>query len=282
MDAAPDLTIRPVRPADRDRVMEIVAGVWDGHDYLPRVFDDWVADPSSSFQAVELDGVVVGVQRVRPIAPGLALYEGMRVDAALRGRGIGSSMLAAAIEEARGAGFGELRLVSANDDAIRIFERAGFRRRCWVAGWTASRVEGGEPARLPSPEAAAALFPQVEADPAYSLYGGLVPYWAAPVDLDAARLGALAGEGLLRVNGRALAGLSPMRTDRLGVNFVYGSGAALQDLLTALRFEADSDGLAGVWLAAPPDHPAEGDLRAVGYDCPDGWRFGVFTLRLES
>ena len=34
-----DLTLRPMRAADRDRVMEISRDIWDGHDYLPRVFD---------------------------------------------------------------------------------------------------------------------------------------------------------------------------------------------------------------------------------------------------
>ena len=74
-----DLTLRPMRAADRDRVMEISRDIWEGHDYIPRVFDDWLADAGASFQAAELDGVVVGLQRVRPYAQGLVWYEGLRV-----------------------------------------------------------------------------------------------------------------------------------------------------------------------------------------------------------
>ncbi len=281
MDAALDLTIRPVRPADKERVSEMVREIWDGHDYLPQRFDDWVGDPAASFQAFELDGTVVGVHRLRPIASGLIFYEGMRVDPALQRQGIGSAMLEAAIEEAGAAGFHEMRLVSANPHAIRLFGRRGFERRAWLTSWLAGRVEGGDPARVADPADAGRLAAGVKDDPAYAAYGGVSSYWSAPLDIDEALLRQLASEGLIRVNGRALAGLSPTRTDRLGVNFVFGSGAALQDLLMALRFEADIDGMDGVWLAAPPDHPATGDLQAVGYDFSDDLRFGVFSLRLD-
>ena len=43
-------------------------------------------------------------------------------------------------------------------------------------------------------------------------------------------------------------------------------GGALRELLLALRFEADADGLDDVTLALPRDHPAADDLRASGYD----------------
>lgn len=256
--------------------------VFGGHDYLPEVFDDWVADPAGSFQAVEIEGEVAGVQRLRPIGAGLALYEGMRVDPARRRQGIGAAMLGLALAEARAGGVREVRLLSGNPDAIRIFERAGFRRLSTLTGWVAGRVEGGDPARVASPADAAALAERARSDPVFGLYGGVSSYWAEPVDIDEALLQRLAAGGLIRVNGRAFAGLSPTRTDRLGVNFVFGSGGPLQDLLMALRFEADADGMEGVWIAAPPDHPAAGDLRAVGYDSRDDWRFGVFALRLSG
>src|SRR2546430_16454301 len=72
-----DLQLRPVRPADRERIIEITKDVWEGRDYIPRVFDSWVADAGASFQAAAIEGVVVGVQRLRPDAPGLAWTEGL-------------------------------------------------------------------------------------------------------------------------------------------------------------------------------------------------------------
>jgi len=51
--ATDNLTIRPVRPSDRKRVVEMTRDIWDGHDYVPRVFDDWVSDAGAAFQAIE-------------------------------------------------------------------------------------------------------------------------------------------------------------------------------------------------------------------------------------
>jgi hypothetical protein len=50
-----------------------------------------------------------------------------------------------------------------------------------------------------------------------------------------------------------------------------------------LRFEADADDLEGVALLAPVDHPAAGDLEAVGYDWRDDpFSFSIYRLRLGS
>ena len=112
-----DLNLRPMRAADRDRVMEISRDIWEGHDYIPRVFDDWLADAGASFQAAELDGVVVGLQRLRPYAPGLIWYEGLRVASGHRRQGLAHAMLASAIAEAKEQGFREMRLATGNPSA---------------------------------------------------------------------------------------------------------------------------------------------------------------------
>jgi hypothetical protein len=52
----------------------------------------------------------------------------------------------------------------------------------------------------------------------------------------------------------------------MAVDFVAGRGGALRELLMALRFEADADGLDHVTISLPRDHPAAEDLRASGYD----------------
>lgn len=276
-----ELIIRPVRPADRERMLEVTAGVWGGTDYLPAVFDQWVGDPAGSFEAGELDGLVVAFHRLRPIASGILLYEGMRVAGTHRRLGLGRAMLRSALAEARQGGAREVRLMTANPHAASLFASEGFRLRAEFVSWTARRTEGGEGARVPAPGEAARLAELARADPAFAAHGGITSHWSAPVDIDEDQLRRWAERGLLRANGRALAGLSPTRTDRLGVNFVFGAGAQLRDLLLALRFEADADGMEGVWLATPREHPAAGDLRAVGYDlAPDAAPFSVYGLEL--
>ena len=282
---ASELTLRPVRAADRDRVVEITADIWDGGDDLPTVFDEWLADPSASFQAVEVDGVVAGLQRTRPLSRTIAFYEGLRVASSHRRRGLARAMLNSAIEEARAAGFVELRLVSGNPDAVALFESVGFEPLSTLGYWHAGRIEGGEPARIPGPEEAPGLFASLAADPALEAYGWTNGDWQRPVPIDVGELAAVAQEGRLRAGagGRSLAIVRPGTHTRLYASFVGGSGAGFRDLLMALRFEADADDLEGSTLIAPADHPARGDFLAVGYDLPrdeDG-SLHIHRLRLR-
>lgn len=260
--------MRPVRPADRERVEEIARGVWDGRDYIPRVFDRWVADAGSSFQAAELDGEVVGLHRIRPYAPGLVWYEGLRVDASRRRRGIARAMVESAVEEARQQGFSGMRLATIDEPAIHLFQSVGFRELVEVRWWRATRVEGGEPARIPGPEEARKLWPWMSGSPGIELYRGVAADLNGARDLDADELGRLAAAGLLRLapSGRAVACMREPWARNLAVAVIAGRGAALRDLLFALRYEVDADGADHVTVNVPPGHPAEDDLRATGYD----------------
>lgn len=268
MATASDLTIRPVRPADRDRVAEMTGDMWDGHDYIARVFDDWVADASAAFQAVEVDGVVVGLQRMRPYAPGLMWYEGLRVATSHQRQGIARAMLDSAIAEAREQGFAELRLATYNEVASHLFESTGFKRLLDIRWWRAQRVEGGEPANMPDAVEAEKLWKMAASSPGFEMYNGISADLNGARNLEAAELGRLASRGMLRVvpGGRALAGLRRPWSDNLAVAFLAGRGAALRDLLFALRYEADTDGADHVTVALPRGHPATDDMRATGYD----------------
>lgn len=282
MDTA-EITLRPVRPADRDRIVEMTKEVWEGHDYIPRVFDRWVADAGAAFEAAEIDGVVVGLQRLRPIAPGLMWYEGLRVASEHRRRGVARAMLNAAIDESREQGMREIRLATRDEPAIRLFESAGFHQLVEVRWWRGLRVEGGEPARIPDAPEAKRLWSFVAASPGIDLFGGVIPDLNGARDLDDAELERLARQGLLRLGpgGRALAVLREPWGKNVAVSLLAGGGGALRELLLALRYEADADGLTHVTVNLPPGHPAEDDLRASGYDSLDAERSGyVYALRL--
>jgi GNAT superfamily N-acetyltransferase len=263
-----DLVIRPVRPADRERVIELCRDIWDGHDYVPRVFDDWVSDSGSAFQAIELDGTVVGLQRLRPYATGLLWYEGLRVASSHRRQGLARHMLQSAIAEAREQNFREVRLATGNPAAAKLFEEVGFVRLQDNRWWKGMRVEGGESARIPGPSEADKLWAAIASSPGIELWGGVTADFRGAQDVGAKELSRLAGIGMLRSGpgGRAIVGLREPWGNNLAVAFVAGKGGALRDLLLALRFEADADGLDDVTVALPRNHPAGDDLRASGYD----------------
>ncbi len=277
--------MRPVRPADRKRLLEISAGVWGGNDYLPGVLDEWIQDPGGQFEAAEVDGVVVGVHRLRPIGRRVMFYEGVRVAAEQRRRGHARRMLGLARAQAQEQGFRQLRLVTGNPEAAALYESEGFRLLVACRPWVASRVEGGDPPPMAAPGDAGALFSRLQADPSLAAYGGVNPHWKAVLDIDPELLAELAGAGLVRTRpgGRALAIVQPDPQVRLGVTFIAGSGGVLRDLLTQLRYEADSLGLEGVWALVPEGHPAEGDLTEVGYDLGEmTFRHLSYGLELTS
>jgi GNAT superfamily N-acetyltransferase len=281
--AIEELTLRPVRPADYDRIVEITQDVWEGHDYIPRIFERWVADSAASFQAAELDGEVVGLQRTRPYAPGLVWYEGLRVASSHHRQGIARKMLQSAIEEARDHGFRQMRLATRDLPARRLFESAGFRPLAETRWWRGPRVEGGEPARMPDGDEAARLLPGMLASPGIELYGGIVPDMNGARDLDAGELKRLATEGRVRLGpgGRGVALLREPWGKNIAVSLLAGRGAALRELLLALRYEADADGLNHVTVNLPPEHPAEEDLKVTGYDFADADLSGyIYALDL--
>jgi GNAT superfamily N-acetyltransferase len=266
--ATQELTLRPVRAADRERVIQLTRDIWDGHDYLPRVFDEWVGEAGAAFQAAEVEGVVVGLQRLRPYAPGLIWYEGLRVASTHRRQGVAREMLESAIAEAKEQGFREMRLGTANPDALTLFESAGFRRLIDVRWWRGQRMEGGESARIPDAAEASKLWPAVAKSAGLDLYGGVSADFNGARDLGPDELARLAKEGMLRAGpgGRAITGLREPWGDNLAVAFIAGAGGVLRDLLMALRFEADADGLDHVTVSLPRGHPAAEDLHASGYD----------------
>ena len=51
------LALRPVLPADKERVLDFTRSTWGEHedDYIAEVFDDWLADRSGEFTAALLE-----------------------------------------------------------------------------------------------------------------------------------------------------------------------------------------------------------------------------------
>ncbi|TMD08665.1 MAG: GNAT family N-acetyltransferase, partial [Chloroflexi bacterium] len=199
--------LRPARTADRERVVEICAAIWEGHDYIPEVFDTWVQDPSGTFQVGEVDGEVVALQRIRPLSREACWYEGLRVAETHRRLGIARQMLAAAVDQASSIGFQEMRLATADPAPRALFESAGFRILLQPDLMRARRLEGLEAARMPDPDQADRLFPRVQADPAFELYSHLHVEWDGVYDLTAEELARRAEQGQVRITagGRALA-----------------------------------------------------------------------------
>jgi hypothetical protein len=59
-----ELTVRQVEASDHDDMLAMSRNVYNGHDYLPSMFEQWCVDPTRTMIGVEADGHLVGLETV--------------------------------------------------------------------------------------------------------------------------------------------------------------------------------------------------------------------------
>jgi len=149
-ETADRIRFRAIRRDDRERLLAIATRVWEGHDYLPAVFDRWVDEPGSYFGGLELDGRLVGCGRVLRLDERRGWLEGLRVDPDLHRQGLGRRMSLHVMRTALEMGFTELMYSTYFDNraSITIGEEVGFRR---IGTFTNLEWERRAEAARPSP-----------------------------------------------------------------------------------------------------------------------------------
>ncbi len=135
---APVIDVRPGRPGDDAALLAIDRVTWTA-DVSPAVpsesrtafFGDGL-DPADTLVA-ELDGVVAGYATIHNTIPlpshaHVLEINGLAVDPAATGRGIGQALVEAMVVEARGRGARKLtlRVLGSNAGARRLYTRCGF------------------------------------------------------------------------------------------------------------------------------------------------------------
>lgn len=169
-------SFRPVTPADRPTVVEICSRIWDGEDYVPNVFDDWVAQPEGQFAAAELDGRVVAVGKLTRLSPEDDWLEGIRVHADFRGQGLAAGLHEYLLNLWRGQGRpGALRLLTATDNQaiVKLCQRTGF-TALFEATFAAAEAQPGQHRFTPlGPEEAERAFEFITRSPLYADQHGL-------------------------------------------------------------------------------------------------------------
>jgi RimJ/RimL family protein N-acetyltransferase len=151
--------------ADKPAVMAFSSRIWEGRDYLPRVFDAWLADGDGEFDAVLLDGRVVGCGKLTFFTPVDAWLEGLRKDPSVQEKGLGRALaLHFFTLLAARPGLLSVRFSTStrNRASITTNERLGFQRRMTLTrmSWQGGRAEL-EAVSLANP-AASASAPEVE------------------------------------------------------------------------------------------------------------------------
>jgi RimJ/RimL family protein N-acetyltransferase len=164
--------LRRMTPEDKPALLDISSRIWEGTDYIPAVFDDWVRDTRGEFAAVESEGALVGCAKLTFLTDTDAWFEGMRKDPRVTEKGLADAVARYFFPRLAGrADLTSLRFSTYFDNraSIRVNERMGFKRRTVLS---LKALEGGLeklPAPRTSPSQGRAAAPHVLRDPGHVL-----------------------------------------------------------------------------------------------------------------
>ena len=244
---AGELIVRPARPADRAAVERVCAHTWEWGDYIPDVWDEWLADEDGALLVGEVEGRIIAVGRVAFLPHGQAWFEAMRVDPDYRQRGIAGQFLQHKLELARSHASRVVRLATSasNTPVHRMMAAAGMARVGSYAPRTAEPAEEDAQICFLLPEEAGSVQAFLEASPVLAHNQGLYSTNWAWQELSGERVVELliAGQiaGLDRADGRlqALAQFQYNPGDeRLWIGYADGDPPAVTRLARAIRAHA--------------------------------------------
>jgi GNAT superfamily N-acetyltransferase len=137
------IVCRPALHQDTEEVMELCSHIWDGGDYIPQVWEEWLADPNGLLGVAELRGRVVGVFKLTKFQDQEWYMEGLRVHPDFQGKGIASHIHEYVVETWRRMGSGIIRLTtgSYNIKVHHMCEQTGFKRIAEFIPYRASSLQ---------------------------------------------------------------------------------------------------------------------------------------------
>lgn len=264
------IEVRPALASDRGRMVAITADVWNGNDYVPFVWDNWLRDPTGFLMVASVGGEVVGLQHAQVQPDSSIWFEGIRVASECRGQGIGAALLRRGLEWARGLGAPVARLSTSSGNRVSTSLAAsnGFTMiRRFVAagasGLSASGVTDVRVANLLDREAVWAFVQEHFPGPSRLYTEGWTVY-----DMTPARLSLLLAThavllaGVSTVEGVAIVTATSVRqTPRLGL--LAGSVDSMTKLARAVR--ASSPAALGSRATVQDDEETVRAMHAAGF-----------------
>jgi GNAT superfamily N-acetyltransferase len=123
-----EIRCRQARPSDTPAVKDFLCAIWEGEDYVPEVWDDWLSCEQGLLIAAEYAGRTAGLGRLRDLGWGEWWMEGLRVAPEFQGLGIASRLHEYLLERWLESGGDAIRLAThARRKAVRhLCQRTGF------------------------------------------------------------------------------------------------------------------------------------------------------------
>lgn len=277
-------TIRPAQPQDRPGMEALCAQVWNGEDYVPGVWDEWLADPQGELTVVTLEGQIVALGKLTRLAEGEWWMEGLRVDPDYRRLGIARLLQAHQLVLAEQIGEGVLRFGTASDNRAvhRNAVRDGFYRVAEFSYYKSNALPGPSSARLLAPDEEEDIWKLITDSPVREAAAGLYELDWRWMRLTRSRLAAhlAAGEvwGIDWKGHLAALAILPVDSERenLSVAYLDGSPEAITTLVWTLRSHADRLGFPMLRLRPPSYPPLEDGIEAAGISTSLEVRLWIF------
>jgi hypothetical protein len=123
---SPAIVCRPALPMDTLQVMDLSSHIWEGHDYLPFVWEAWLAEPYGLLTVAEYGGRIAGVGKLTYLSPGQWWLEGLRVHPEFEGRGVASHINDYLLDIWQQNGGGTVRLTTSSE-RVKVHSLAAHR-----------------------------------------------------------------------------------------------------------------------------------------------------------
>jgi GNAT superfamily N-acetyltransferase len=276
-----ELRIRRARPGDRPAMEHICAHTWEGDDYVPEVWEEWLADPGGALIVgeIEEDGSrVVALSKITFQPAGQVWLEGMRVDPGYRGRGIAGRFLEYSFDYARDRGARVVRLATAGDNTPvhKLMARTGMTHVGVYNLWGAEPLPEGEiPVFLEPGQAPAARAFLQESAVLCACHGLYILDWAWQSFSDARLDHFLATGGLAaetapggQIRALALVDRDP-EDDEAWLGYADGQPGALAALLRRARAWTAHQGASSIRVMVPHVPHLRQALSEAGYGVGD-------------
>jgi GNAT superfamily N-acetyltransferase len=277
------LVSRPALPKDTRQVMELTARIWDGDDYVPYVWQEWLEDPDGILIVAEYGRRVVGLAKLAQFTHTDWWMQGLRVDVDHRGRGIARHLHEYILQYWLRHGSGVLRLStsSKNSPVHHLCKESGMHQvGDMIAFGSASMPEPLSGwSRLGEEEAAAALA-YARQSPVVQRAGGRIDFVWAWVDLNLENLARIIREGHAwrrEEDGALLVAAVDDEDGRQAyLQLLACDMEALPGCLLAFRRMAAQMGMEKVRWLAPVDAEVQSDLAKAGYTTH--WESSLFLF----
>lgn len=131
--------VRDARADDRAAVFAFCARTWgDDGDYIPRVWDAWLADDRGATLVGVVASAPVAISHVSMVAPDEAWIEGLRVASDYRSQGVGGLLVSRSLARAGSLGAAVARMFTGatNTASQHVFARFGFVKIAELAWYT--------------------------------------------------------------------------------------------------------------------------------------------------